>query len=72
MNDFFDFDQNGKVDPGEQYVAYKIFEDSTKDSGGTFSNPLPVVRGRKLSGFDIFLIVLLVYEVLKLICSLLY
>jgi len=72
MDDFFDFDQNGKVDPGEQYVAYKIFEDSTKDSDGTFSNPSPVVRGRKLSGFDIFIIILLGYEVLKLICSLLY
>jgi hypothetical protein len=72
MNDFFDFDQNGKVDLGEQYAAYRIFEDCTKDSGGTFNSPSPVVRGRKLSGFDIFLIVLLVYEVLKLICSLLY
>lgn len=72
MNDFFDFDQNGKVDPGEQYVAYRIFEDCTKDSGGTFSYPSPVVRGRKLSGFDIFIIILLGYEVLKLICSLLY
>ena len=72
MNLFFDFDRNGKVDPGEQYVAYRIFEYSTKDSGGTFSNPSPVARGRKLSGLDIFIIVLLCYEVLKLICSLLY
>ena len=32
----------------------------------------PVTRGRKLCGLDIFLIVLLVYEVLKLIYSLLY
>ena len=72
MKDFFDFNNDGHVDPGEQYMGYKVFEDCTKDSGGTFGSKSPVVRGRKLSGLDIFLIVLLAYEVLKLICSLLY
>ena len=72
MDDFFDFNHDGRTDPGEQYVAYKVFEDCTKDSGGTSGSPPPVAQDRRLSGFDIFIIILLGYEVLKLICSLLY
>ena len=31
FDDFFDLNNDGKVDVGEQYIAYKIFEECTKD-----------------------------------------
>ena len=34
-NDFlgglFDFNGDGRTDPGEMFIAYKIFEEATKD-----------------------------------------
>jgi len=29
----FDLNKDGKMDAGEQYIAYKIFQDVTKDMG---------------------------------------
>ena len=72
MDDFFDFNNDGHMDLGEQYVGYKILEDCTKESGGTFGNPPPVTRQGRLSGFELIMLALLAFEVLKLICSLLY
>ena len=62
----FDFNGDGHTDLGEQYTGYKIFEDVTKTgpSGGT-------PRG-KLSGFDIFMIALIAYCLLNMICGWLY
>ena len=59
----FDFNGDGHTDSGEQYVGYKIFEDVTKSD----SAPAGGHRG-KLSGFDIFLIVLIAYAILNSLC----
>jgi hypothetical protein len=42
----FDFNGDGKTDLDEQYTAYKIYEDVTKDSG----TPAPA-RGRSAMRF---------------------
>jgi len=72
MSNFFDFNNDGHVDLGEQYVGYKIFEDCTKDSGGTFGSSRPAAPKHQLGGFEIFMIVMLAYVVLSFICSLRY
>lgn len=59
----FDFNGDGHTDSGEQYVGYKIFEDVMKDSG------TPTPRRGKLSGFDIFMIVLFAYAILNMLCK---
>ena len=33
MGGMFDFNGDGKTDLGEEYIAYKIYEDCTKDVG---------------------------------------
>ncbi len=35
FGDLFDFDGDGDVDVGEEYIAYNIFEDCTKDDEET-------------------------------------
>lgn len=66
MNNMFDLNGDGKTDLGEQYTAYKIFEDVTKDAGS------PVPRRGKLSGFDILIICLIGYAILNAVCSWFY
>jgi hypothetical protein len=62
----FDFNGDGKTDLDEQYTAYKIYEDVTKDSG----TPAPA-RG-KFSGFDILILCLIGYAILNTVCSWFY
>ncbi len=68
--DLFDFNGDGRTDAGEAYTAFRIFEDCTGDSG--VSGPRFACRGGRISGFDIFIIALVVYAALNTICSLLY
>ena len=60
----FDFNGDGHTDSGEHYIGYKIFEDVTSGSGSAPGTG----RRSKLSGWDIFLIVLIVYSILNTLC----
>ena len=71
MGGMFDFNGDGKTDLGEEYIAYKIYEDCTKDVGSS-SSPQFSPRTRKLSGTDIFCIVVFAYAILKAFCDWFY
>lgn len=59
-----DFNGDEKVDTGEQFVGYQIFQDVTKE----YRSPVH----RKLDGFEIFLIILFAYWILNTIAGWLY
>ena len=61
----FDFNGNGKLGAGEEFMAFKSFE-SYKSNG---SSQFPVRRGRSLDGYEIFMIVLIVYAILNALCG---
>ncbi len=65
MGGMFDFNGDGHTDSGEEYMAYRICEDSTKGS------PAPR-RAHKTDWFDVVLIGLLIYAVLDGLCRMLY
>ena len=60
-----DFNGDGKVDTGEQFVGYQIFQDVI---GQRQSAPVH----RKLDGFEIFLLILFAYWILNTIAGWLY
>jgi len=60
-----DFNGDGKVDTGEQFIGYQIFQDVTGQNHNTPTH-------RKLDGFEIFLLILFVYWILNTIAGLLY
>lgn len=62
----FDFNGDGHMDSGEQFVGYQIFKDVTSGSSSGRS------RHGKLDGWSIFLIVIIGYAVLNTICGWLY
>lgn len=62
--DMFDFDGNGHVDCGEQFIGYRIFQDVKSGSSGS--------KGRRVDGWTVFIIILVGYELLKMICGCLY
>lgn len=66
MSSMFDFNDDGHVDAGEQYIGYQIFKDVTDSSSDGKCS-----RGR-LDGFTIFMIILIGYAVLNTICGWLY
>ena len=47
MGGFFDFDGNGKTTLDEQYVAYKIYEETTKEEKNNVSSQKPVFSHNK-------------------------
>ena len=63
--DMFDFNGDGHLDTGEQFVGYQVYKDVT--SGSSFGPQ----HGR-IDGWTIFLIVVIGYAVLNTICSWLY
>lgn len=69
MNIFLDFNGDGKVDSGESFIGYQIYQDVTKTSKQPQHH---TPTRRKLDGFDIFIILLLAFEVLKLISHAIY
>lgn len=58
----FDFNNDGHTDTGEHYTGYQIFQDVT----GKGSNGSSGGSGTRLSGVDIFLIILFIYAILNL------
>ncbi len=70
MGGMFDFNRDGHTDAGEEFMAYKIFEDMTEKETST---PLKIPpRARKLDGFDIFIIILFAYQILSWIADAIY
>ena len=59
-----DFNGDGKVDTGEQFIGYQIFQDVTKEHKAP--------THRKLDGFEIFLLILFAYWILNTIAGWLY
>lgn len=70
MDGMFDFNGDGHTDAGEEFMAYKIYEDCTKDSEPAMYQFTP--RAKKMDGFDIFMILLIAYAVLNTICDWIY
>ena len=73
MSSMFDFNEDGKTDIGEQFIGYQVYRDVTGDDsqGNNYSSPRPG-WARKMDGFTIFCIVLIVWQVLNWIADLLY
>ena len=80
MGGFFDFNGDGHTDLGEEFIAYKMFEDMEKTdsiptiSSGRVQRVSAAQRmtqsgsgSRKLDGTEITIILLLAYTVLSLI-----
>lgn len=70
MNDMFDFNGDGKIDTGEQFVGYQLFQDMTDGNQG--EQQFHAARSGKLDGFEIFILILLAYQVLSFIADLIY
>ena len=62
---FSDFNGDGRVDSGEAFIAYEIWEDVKNHPGCTVYHPR---KRRKLSGVEVFAILAIAYEILKLLC----
>lgn len=56
----FDFNGEGHTDSGEQFIGYQIFKDTTQGFGNR-----PKASGKRLDGFEKFLIALLVWQVIN-------
>ncbi len=65
MGGMFDFNNDGKTDSGEHFIGYQIFKDTTKGSSGSR-------RGHKIDGFDVVIIVAVIWGILNLISKILY
>ena len=60
----FDFNQDGRTDNGEQFIASEIFNDTT----GSFGSR-PKATGRKLETWEKIAIGLLIWQVLNMLCG---
>ncbi len=65
----FDMNWDGKIDSGEEFMAYQVFENMTESK-----SPVPMYRGgkRKLDGFEIIIIILLAFQILSWIVDTIY
>ena len=61
---FSDFNGDGRVDSGEAFIAYEIWEDIKDHPGCAIFHPR---KRRKWSGVEVFAILAVVYEILKLL-----
>ncbi len=68
MSDWLDFNGDGKVDAGEDFIGYQIYKDVTGPSP-TFGSGRS--RG-KLDGCTVFLIVVIAYAILNTVCDWFY
>lgn len=66
MNGMFDFNGDGKTDLGEEFIAYNIYEDMTKNNSENSSIPTirPAVKKSGIKLWHIILIIILIiYEI---------
>lgn len=66
MSSFMDFNEDGKVDSGEEFTGHQIYRNVT---GG---QPPKVSSGGKLGWSGIIIIALIAYMVLSAIAGILY
>ena len=66
-DELFDFNGDGKVDAGEEYCAYRMFEECTKDDEApqSYTNCCTPGRHRKNSWGWIVLILFVLYAIIK-------
>ncbi len=67
---FLDFNGDNRIDTGEQFVGYHLFKDMTDEGQG--NQHFHASPSRKLDGFEIFILILLAYQVLSFIADLIY
>ena len=66
---FMDLNGDGRMDLGEQFIGYRVFQETTCNKGNP---PAHVSRIRKPDGFELFILILLAYEIFHFIAGLIY
>ena len=69
MSSFMDFNEDGKVDSGEEFIGYQIYKDMTKEGGEQHHK---VKYNGHLGWYEIFMIVLFAYVLLSGIADIIY
>lgn len=70
MSGMFDINGDGHTDAGEEFMTYQMLEAASKTNSSYTRGPRQSTR--KVSGFEIFIIILWAYQILSWIADAIY